>query len=93
MSIESDGPRPTQITLTYADEEWLARDEGTGLTGRGETRRAALAALDAAIDRADVDDSEVPADDPLFGGGSLFAADEEFDTSDVDDIVYSDPDA
>lgn len=39
------------ITLTRETDEWVARDERTGVEGRGETRTQALDALDHGIER------------------------------------------
>lgn len=92
MSRDSDRPSPSRIVLTYTDGEWVARDEHSGLTGRGETRGAALDALDDANEQWDGVEGTIPADDPLFSAGGLFAAEDSFDTRDVDDVVYRNPD-
>jgi hypothetical protein len=92
MSTGSDDPQPTKITLTYADDEWVARDEKTGLTGRGSSRKAALDALDETLADSSVDEpGAIPANDPLFSGRGLFSSDDSFDTADIDDVLYTDP--
>jgi hypothetical protein len=91
MRSDSDDPRPTKITLTYADDEWVARDEQTGLTGRGSSREAALEALDETLaDASREEPSAIPADDPLFSGRGFFSSDGSFDTTEIDDVLYSD---
>jgi hypothetical protein len=92
MSTGSDDPQPTKITLTYADDEWVARDEKTELTGRGSSRKAALDALDETLADSSVDEpGAIPANDPLFSGRGLFSSDDSFDTADIDDVLYTDP--
>lgn len=49
------------ITLTRPAEVWIAIDEQTGVTGRGETRTDALDSLDEAVARQDADGA-TPAD-------------------------------
>jgi hypothetical protein len=77
MSIESDDPQPTKITLTYTGDDWVARDEKTGSTGRGSSREAALDALDETLADSSVDEpGAIPANDPLFSGRGLFSSDD-----------------
>jgi hypothetical protein len=91
MNGGSDDPQPTKITLTYVDDEWVARDEKTGLTGRGSSRKAALDALDKILGDSSVDEPGViPPNDPLFSGRGLFSSSDLFDTAGIDDVLYGD---
>jgi len=91
MSSDADDSSPIKITLTRTDAEWVARDAGTGRTGRGSSREAALAALDEALAESSVDVPDViPATDPLFRGRGLFSSADSFDTTESDDVLYGD---
>lgn len=58
-----------RITLIETDDgQWTAHEEPTGLTARGESKEAALEALDTA------DDAETAAD--RLGGFGLFGGEE-----------------
>lgn len=69
MSTDTEPPS-TKISLRYDEksEEWLARDDITGITARAPTREAALTALDEAIaNHAEKQSSQtIDADDPFF---------------------------
>lgn len=90
MNTDSDGPTSTRITLTYADDEWVARDEKTGFTGRGSSRKAALDALDKTLADSSLDEPAIPANDPLFSGCGMFSLDDSYHTADIDDVLYGD---
>jgi hypothetical protein len=82
----SAGQRRMTLTET-ADGRWTAREETAGVTARGETKEAALAALDDAEgDRERETDEDVDPDAPLFAGDPFIDADLGDET--IDDVLY-----
>ncbi|HET7323516.1 MAG TPA: hypothetical protein VFJ06_04220 [Halococcus sp.] len=80
-----------RITLTEtADGQWMAREETVGITARGETKEAALAALDDADgdenDRGQETSEDVDPNAPLFAGDPFIDADLGDET--IDDVLY-----
>lgn len=80
-----------RITLTETgDGRWTAREETAGVTARGETKEAALAALDTAeddeTDRQQETGEDVDPDAPLFAGDPFIDADLGDET--IDDVLY-----
>lgn len=71
-----------RITLTETEDgRWTAREDPAGLTAHGETKEAALAALDAAGGGEEIDP-----DAPLFSGEPFIDAD--LGDESIDDVLY-----
>ncbi|WP_247729865.1 type II toxin-antitoxin system HicB family antitoxin [Halovivax limisalsi] len=69
MSTDTrDTPETTAIHLSYEDGRWVATDEATDVSARGETRIGALTALDAKLAG---DSNTAPTEDPLFTAPSF----------------------
>lgn len=69
-SSANHDPPQTKITLTQNDDGWwTACDETHGLTTQGETRDAALTALDDVIDAVENDAGRPPTDEELREAG------------------------
>lgn len=85
MSTEADDPPSTKITLTYEDGRWVARDEDTGMTRERDSRTAALAALDAAIEGGD---GAIDPDDPFWDAEPVTPGGPTDLSANVDDYLY-----
>lgn len=67
MSAET--PPSTEITLTFEDDHWIAKDEQRGVLVEAPTREQALKALDLAVasqTEEGAPDQEIDPDDPFF---------------------------
>jgi predicted RNase H-like HicB family nuclease len=87
-SSANHDPPQAKITLTQNDDGWwTARDETRGLTTQGETRDAALAALDDVIDAVENDAGRPPTDEELRDAGIDPEANRQSGSGDLPDVL------
>jgi hypothetical protein len=89
MSTDTDDPPSTEITLTYEDEHWIARDVKTGTVREGQSRMEALRALDEAI-AGTPDAASINPDDPFWEAEPAASGGPTDLSERVDEYLYGD---